>query len=150
MMWKRYDHIFSDGMLIGDEKEVMIPDELDELEDRVRQFVNLIEELSISDISMTPFFVSYDISNNRVRTQIMNYLLQKGMTRLQRSVYFGQANSRIFNQIKKTLQEINSVLEPQDSIFLLPVNREITSRMNFIGMDMALEVTRPHQHTLFI
>lgn len=149
-MWKRYDHIFSDGMLIGDEKEVMIPDELDELEDRVRQFVNLIEELSISDISMTPFFVSYDISNNRVRTQIMNYLLQKGMTRLQRSVYFGQANSRIFNQIKKTLQEINSVLEPQDSIFLLPVNREITSRMNFIGMDMALEVTRPHQHTLFI
>lgn len=150
MMWKRYDHIFSDGMLIGDEKEVMIPDELDELEDRVRQFVNLIEELSISDISMTPFFVSYDISNNRVRTQIMNYLLQKGMTRLQRSVYFGQANSRIFNQIKKTLQEINSVLEPQDSIFLLPVNREITSRMNFIGMDMALEVTRPHQHTLFV
>lgn len=150
MMWKRYDHIFSDGMLIGDEKEVMIPDELDELEDRVRQFVNLIEELSISDISMTPFFVSYDISNNRVRTRIMNYLLQKGMTRLQRSVYFGQANSRIFNQIKKTLQEINSVLEPQDSIFLLPVNREITSRMNFIGMDMALEVTRPHQHTLFI
>src|SRR5690625_7531393 len=110
MMWKRYDHIFSDGMLIGDEKEVMIPDELDELEDRVRQFVDLIEELSISDISMTPFFVSYDISNNRVRTQIMNYLLQKGMTRLQRSVYFVQANSRIFNQIKKTSQEINLVL----------------------------------------
>src|SRR5690625_7624455 len=128
----------------------MIPDELDQLEDRVQDFVRVIEELSKSDIAMTLFFVCYYISNNRVSTKIMNYLLQKGMTRLQRSVYFGQTNTRIFNQIKKTLQEINSVLDPQDSIFLLPVNREICNRMNFIGMDMALEVTRPEQHTLFI
>lgn len=149
-MWRKYQRIFSDGILIEEEKQLMIPDELDQLEDRVQEFVRVIEELSKSDIAMTPFFVSYDISNNRVRTQIMNYLLQKGMTRLQRSVYFGQTNTRIFNQIKKTLQEINSVLDPQDSIFLLPVNREVCNRMNFIGMDMALEVTRPEQHTLFI
>ncbi len=149
-MWKKYNNIFADGMLLGEEKELMIPDELDQLEERVRQFTEIIDQLSQSDISMTPYFVSYDISNNRVRTQVMNYLLQKGMTRLQKSVYFGQSSSRIFNEIKKTLQQINSVLDPQDSIFILPVNREICNRMNFIGMDMALEVTRPHQHTLFI
>src|SRR5690625_1612218 len=114
-MWKKYQRIFSDGILIEEEKQLMIPDELDQLEDRVQDFVRVIEELSKSDIAMTPFFVSYDISNNRVRTKIMNYLLQKGMTRLQRSVYFGQTNTRIFNQIKKTVQEINSVLDPQDS-----------------------------------
>lgn len=149
-MWRKYQRIFSDGVLIEEEKQLMIPDELDQLEDRIQDFIKVIEELSKSDIVMTPFFVSYDISNNRVRTKIMNYLLQKGLTRLQRSVYFGQTNTRIFNQIKKTLQEINSVLDPQDSIFLLPVNREICNRMNFIGMDMALEVTSPEQHTLFI
>ena len=149
-MWRKYKRIFSEGILVEEEKQVLLPDELDQLEERIRQFVELIDELSQSDITMTPFFVSYDISNNRIRTQIMNYLLQKGMTRLQRSVYFGQSSSKVFNQIKKTLQEINSVLDPQDSIFILPVNREICNRMNFIGMDMALEVTRPHQHTLFI
>jgi len=149
-MWKTYNELFTDGILIGEEKHPLIPDELNELEERVLRIIEIIDNLSQSDISMTPFFVSYDISNNRVRTQIMNYLLQKGLTRLQRSVYFGQANTRIFNQIKKTLQEINSVLDPNDSIFILPVNREICNRMNFIGMDMALEVTQPHQHTLFI
>lgn len=149
-MWRKYKEIFSDGIILDGQKEVMLPDELDELEERVRQFAYLIDELSQSDISMTPYFVSYDISNNRVRTQIMNYLLQKGLTRLQKSVYFGQSSTRIFNEIKKTLQQINSVLDPQDSIFILPVNRDICNRMNFIGMDMALEVTQPHQHTLFI
>src|SRR5690625_5756894 len=76
-MWKKYQRIFSDGILIEEEKQLMIPDELDQLEDRVQDFVRVIEELSKSDIAMTPFFVSYDISNNRVRTKIMNYLLQK-------------------------------------------------------------------------
>lgn len=149
-MWRTYQDIFKDGILISEETRVMVPDELDQLEDRVMQFAQIIDQLSKSDIDMTPFFVSYDITNNRVRTQIMNYLLQKGMTRLKKSVYFGQSNTRIYNQIKKTLQEINSVLDPNDSIFILPVNREICNRMNFIGMDMALEVTQPHQHTLFI
>lgn len=149
-MWRKYKELFADGIILGKEQHPLIPDELNELEDRVQRIIEIIDNLSQSDISMIPFFVSYDISNNRVRTHIMNYLLQKGMTRLQRSVYFGQVNTRVFNQIKKSLQEINSVLEPNDSIFLLPVNREICNRMNFIGMDMALEVTQPHQHTLFI
>src|SRR5690606_12531343 len=99
MMWRKYNEIFSDGIIFGEEKLPMMQDELDDLEGRLKKIISIFDELSQSDINMTPFFISYDISNNRVRTHLMNYLLQKGLTRLQRSVYFGQSNTRIFNQI---------------------------------------------------
>ncbi len=150
-MWKKWERIKQQGTYVEEffaHEEEQI--EWDTIGERVQKIILLFEELQRKETTMTPFIVTYDISNNRLRTHLMKYLLSKGLNRVQRSVYLGKSSGKIFQEMQRTFQEISDALDKNDSIMVVPINQDISERMKFIGKNVDIDISERKRHTLFV
>lgn len=106
-----------------------LSERLEAIEAHLRGYV---EQKSIGML----FFVMYDIEDNKVRTHISKYLIRQGCTRVQKSIFLGNANLKRYNEIAETLREVNAMYQNGDSIMVLPVSKENMTQLNVIGKDI--------------
>lgn len=63
--------------------------------------------------------VIYDISDNRVRQDLANYLKTKGFTRIQRSAFIGRPLPSVLRDVSRTLGKF--IESSSDVIHLIPL-----------------------------
>jgi len=95
------------------------------------------------------YLIMYDIENNRIRTNIGKYLIRKGCLRIQKSIYLAKSSRTLYQQIYKTLKEINNIYENHDSIFLLPVPEEKFQNIKVIGKNVEFDLVTKSKNVLF-
>ena len=68
------------------------------------------------------YLLSYDISNDKNRKRVSDYLIEKGFLRIQNSVFLGEIH---ITKIDDILENICLLVdEDEDSIFCVPINKE--------------------------
>lgn len=67
------------------------------------------------------YIMSYDISSNKTRKIVSDFLIDKGFVRIQRSVFLGEC---CLYEMKNMVEYICNLLnEKEDSIFCIPFDR---------------------------
>ena len=66
------------------------------------------------------YLLSYDISNDKSRKRVSDYLIEKGFLRIQNSVFLGEIH---ITKIDDILENICLIVD-EDSIFCVPINKE--------------------------
>lgn len=118
------------------------------LAERVKLLLQIIREGPVKATQMT-YLIMYDITDNKVRTQISKYLEKQGCIRIQKSVFIVKSENSRFQEIHDTLREVNSYYENQDSIILAPVNASDVRSMKLIGKNVQIEAIIDKPNTLF-
>ena len=72
--------------------------ELGSLEERVGQVLGLINKPLRKRTSMT-YFIMYDIENDKVRHLVHKFLIKKGCTRIQRSIFIADTAYEVYDEI---------------------------------------------------
>jgi CRISPR-associated endonuclease Cas2 len=125
------------------EEEQLLP-----VRERIQKMLNIIQDSPIKATDMV-YLIMYDISNDKVRTQISKYLERQGCIRIQRSVFLARTENPHFQEIHDTLKEVNSYYENQDSIILAPLNATDVRAMKLIGKNLQIEAIVDKPNTLF-
>ena len=118
------------------------------LEERIKKILQIVKDAPIKATEMT-YLIMYDISNDKVRTQIAKYLLKQGCMRIQKSVFMVKSSNKAFQEIYDTLKEVNSYYENEDSIILVPINASDVRSMKLIGKNVLIETITDKPNTLF-
>ncbi len=95
------------------------------------------------------YLIMYDITDNKVRTQISKYLEKQGCTRIQKSVFLARSEAKNFQEIHDTLRDVNEMYDNEDSIILVPVNASDARSMKLIGKNVQIEAITDKPNTLF-
>jgi CRISPR-associated protein Cas2 len=123
-------------------------DPMDPIEERVRRMLGIINGEKRRTTNMT-FFVMYDISSNKVRNQVVKYLIQKGCTRVQRSIFLADLDTKVYNEIREDLAAVQQAYENEDSILIVPLSTDYLKSMKIIGQNIDIDVITKCKHTLF-
>ena len=123
---------------------------LPDLEERVRLIENFVRRQTENNGTDMLFFVMYDIEDHKVRRHLAKYLVKNGCTRMQKSVFLGNAAPKQFREIAETLEDVNSMYENRDSILILPVTKENMVQINVIGKDLNYKMVAAPPNLLII
>lgn len=123
-------------------------DKLESLEVRVRKILGLAEKTRKRQGEML-FFVMYDIENDKVRRLVSKYLLEKGCTRVQRSIFLADTPTDVYERIRTELAEVQAAYDNHDSIIVLPVSTDYLRMMKVIGQKIELDIITHSRNTLF-
>ena len=123
-------------------------DSLPTLQERVDKLFEFVNRNNRPKGSML-FFIMYDITSNKVRSHVVKYLLRKGCTRIQKSVFLADLPPADCEAIKQDLTEVQSLYENHDSILVCPVSTEILKSMRVIGQNIRVDVIAHTRNTLF-
>jgi CRISPR-associated protein Cas2 len=123
-------------------------EELAPLPERIKKILGLANNLKTNGKKMI-YFVMYDIENNKVRTQIAKYLIKKGCTRVQKSIFLARTERFVYEEIKNDLAEVQACYENNDSIFLVPVSTDEIKAMKVIGQNIDFDLILQNRNTLF-
>jgi CRISPR-associated endonuclease Cas2 len=126
------------------ESDALLP-----LPERIKIILNILQDKPIKSTTMN-YLILYDIQNNKVRTLVSKYLLQKGCIRVQKSVFLCHSDHKKFDEINQTLAEINEVYENQDSIILVPMNISDARSMKLIGQNVNISQIVDPPNTVFL
>lgn len=94
-------------------------------------------------------FVMYDIENDKIRTQIAKFLERKGCVRVQKSIFLASFERSKWDEIHRTLKEVQAMYENPDSIFIVPVSTDEIRAMKIIGQSLDMEMIVGSRNTLF-
>lgn len=121
--------------------------ELLPLNERIVKVLGIIEK-PVKSTDML-YWIMYDIENNKVRNQIAKYLIKKGCVRVQKSIFLAKTERAKFDEIYRTLKEVNELYQNYDSIILIPISTDEIKAMKLVGsnIDFSLFVKKPN--TLF-
>lgn len=123
-------------------------EQLPELNERVAQILGIIQSTPIKASTMV-YLIMYDITDDKVRREIANYLITAGCTRIQKSVYLIKTANARFEEIHETLSEVNELYANEDSIILVPVNSTDVRGMKLIGQNVDIQLITDPPTTLF-
>ena len=123
--------------------------ELDTLETRICRILDIVNREKRPLHSML-FFVMYDIESNKVRRQIAKYLIGKGCTRIQRSIYLADLVPETYKEIRDALTDIQAMYENKDSILICPVSTDVIRSMKVIGKEICIDIITRSHNTIFI
>lgn len=123
-------------------------EELPSLELRLNKILGIIHHVNRPASNMI-FFVMYDIEDNRVRNQVAKYLLRKGCTRVQRSVFLADLPNDQYEQIRNDLTEVQAAYENNDSILVVPISTDYLTSMRVIGQTIEMDLITHQRNTLF-
>ena len=123
-------------------------DELPTLPERIRQILNIISSAERKPGYMI-CFIMYDISSNKVRTIISKFLLNRGCTRIQKSIFMASLPSDTVKDIETKLTEIQKMYENNDSILIVPLSDDYARAMKIIGQEVSLDLILHDKNTLF-
>ncbi len=96
------------------------------------------------------FLVIYDIQDNRIRTHLFNYLKERGLYHLQKSVFLGRNDRAAYKRLYDTIRRIESKLVETDSIVFLPIAENELRKFRIIGRDVEVSAALDEPHTLVI
>ena len=122
--------------------------ELNSLEERIQKIFNIIDRKDKTATNML-FFVMYDIESNKVRNQVVKYLIKKGCYRIQKSIFLASTDLSTLNKIKEDLVEIQSYYENLDSILIVPISTDYLQAMKVIGKSIDVDVITKTKNVLF-
>ncbi len=91
----------------------------------------------------------YDIENDKVRNEIAKYLIRKGCIRIQKSVYIANLKRPVFDEIHKTLRQVQQMYENNDSILLIPVSTDEVKAMKIIGQNVDVDLILGNKNVQF-
>lgn len=95
------------------------------------------------------FFVMYDIESNKVRNYIAKYLLKKGCTRVQKSIFLSDLPMPTYNEIRNDLAMVQACYDNSDSILVVPISMDYLNAMKIIGQNVDFDVITKKKNTLF-
>lgn len=122
--------------------------DLPDLSQRIRSIMGIVDSFDKKPNQMI-YFVMYDIENNKVRNLVAKYLIKKGCTRVQKSIFLARTDRVVFDQIKDDLKEVQQCYDNNDSILLVPVSTEQIQAMKVIGQNIDLDLIMGNKNTLF-
>ncbi|MBK8879084.1 MAG: CRISPR-associated endonuclease Cas2 [Haliscomenobacter sp.] len=123
--------------------ELLLP-----LSERIVRILQIIRDDPQKATEMI-YLIMYDITDNKVRTQIAKYLEKQGCTRIQKSVFLARSEAKNFQEIHDTLRDVNEMYDNEDSIILVPVNASDARAMKLIGKNVQIEAITDKPNTLF-
>lgn len=126
----------------------LAPDTIESLDVRMRKLIGIANRKERPSNYMQ-FFIMYDIESDKVRTLVSKYLLRKGCTRVQNSIFLADLPAEIFKQIQSDLTEVQSCYDNHDSILVVPISIDNLKAMSIIGKSIDLEVIMKTRSTLF-
>ena len=78
--------------------------------------------------------IAYDIIENGVRNRIIEVLLEEGMMRIQKSVFFGEINEK---KIKKLVKRLEGIIDKEiDSLYFFKLCEKDFSKVNYFGKNI--------------
>lgn len=122
-------------------------DELDSIDVRIEKIFGLQNNYKSTDMI---YFIMYDIEDNKVRRQIVKYLLKKGAFRIQKSIFMARSDRAMFNEIHEALRTINELYENSDSIIMVPIPSDVVNSMKLMGINVDIEFITKSRNTLII
>lgn len=122
-------------------------DDLDSLDVRIEKILGLQNNYKTTDMV---YFIMYDIEDNKVRRQIVKYLLKKGAFRIQKSIFMARTDRAMFHEIHEALRTINELYENSDSIIMVPIPSDVVNSMKLMGMNVDIEFITKNRNTLII
>ncbi|WP_288965139.1 CRISPR-associated endonuclease Cas2 [uncultured Porphyromonas sp.] len=123
-------------------------DELPSLESRISCLLGIANETSRPTTNMI-FFTMYDIESNKVRRLIAKYLISKGCTRIQDSIFLADLPRPTYEEIKRDLAEVESLYDNHDSIIVCPISTDQLHAMHVIGEQVDVDIITHKRNTLF-
>jgi CRISPR-associated endonuclease Cas2 len=123
-------------------------DNLPSLQSRVDCVLGIINEPSRQVDNML-FFIMYDIESNKVRYNVVKYLIKKGCTRIQKSIFLADLNHEDYQIIKQDLVDVQAIYDNHDSIILCPISTDILKSMKVIGQSINIDIITHNKNTLF-
>jgi CRISPR-associated endonuclease Cas2 len=127
---------------------IVSKNELPDLNARIKSILQIVQAEPIKATEMT-YLIMYDITDDKVRTQIAKYLIKQGCVRIQMSVYLVKSKNNKFTEIHSTLKEVNEFYENADSIILVPINASDVRSMKLIGKNVDISTIVDKPNTLF-
>lgn len=116
------------------------------INERIRQVLQIFEQKKRKTML---YFVMYDIENDKIRTQIAKFLIQKGCVRVQKSIFLADTKRNTFAEIHETLKEVQDVYDNHDSIFIVPISEDELRSMKVIGENIDFDLQLGNKNTLF-
>lgn len=115
------------------------------LPERIKELLNIIQSSPIKATEMLSL-IMYDIEDNKVRTLLAKYLIEKGCIRIQKSVYMLRAERKLYLEVSETLKEVQESYDNNDSIILVPIPANTPGSMQIIGKDIQVDtlVNKPN------
>ena len=122
-------------------------DDMPELSERLRRMLNILDKERPATNMI--FFVMYDIESNKVRQAVAKYLLAKGCSRVQKSIFLADLPGDIYRSISQDLAEVQAMYENNDSILIVPLSTDYINSMKIIGQNINLDLILKNKTTLF-
>ena len=122
-------------------------DDLVSLDRRIQEIFGIINKKH-SQLNMT-FFVMYDIENDKVRNQVVKYLIRKGCMRIQKSIFLADLEHDVYAQIKDDLAAVQACYENNDSIIVCPISTDYLRALRIIGKNIDIDIVLKNKNTLF-
>jgi len=138
--------IYSSGLPVN-KPPVGSIDDLVSLEQRVQKILGIIDKKH--NQSRMIFFVMYDIENDKVRNQVVKYLLRKGCMRIQKSIFLADLEHEKYGQIKDDLSAVQACYENNDSIIVCPISTDYLQALRIIGKNIDMDIILKNKNTLF-
>ncbi len=91
----------------------------------------------------------YDIGSNKVRALVAKYLLRKGCTRIQRSIFLADLSTADYETIRNDLTQVQAAYENKDSILIVPISTDYLRSMRIIGQKIELDIILHNKNTIF-
>ncbi len=123
-------------------------DGLEPLDHRVQRILGIVKNFENKPGKMI-YFVMYDIENNKVRAQVVKYLIKKGCSRVQKSIFLANTKRKVFDEIRNDLREVQACYENNDSIFVVPISTDEIKAMSVIGQKIDFDLILQNRNTLF-
>lgn len=123
--------------------------QLPPIEERVQSVGALFSEMTKKPKSEMVVLITYDITSNKIRKKVSDYLEGIGCERIQKSVFLGQIDKRSFREIQETVYALQQSYENEDSIVFLPVSESELMGMRMVGKEIDMTFALKRQNTLF-
>lgn len=75
-------------------------------------------------------WVIYDISENRIRSHVVNICKNYGLFRVQKSAFLGDLNR---NEADSLVLECENTIDDSDSVYIFPMCEDCHSKIRLIG-----------------
>ncbi len=94
--------------------------------------------------------VMYDITDDGLRTQLSRYFLERGLVRIQKSVFLGPSDKKLFNTMDQAMRELSEVFGPNDSVVMVPISHDTVSRLRAVGRDIHTSLVLSYAGTVVL
>jgi CRISPR-associated protein Cas2 len=125
-------------------------DYIADIDTRIRELTEFFNGSRFIKSTEMISFIMYDIEDHKVRRHVAKYLLKKGCTRVQKSVFVGRLERKTVKEMQEVLKEVQAMYDNNDSIFFLPAGEENISGMRIIGRNIDFEFAIGNRNTFFI